>query len=263
MISGHCARRENHRARPRLVSRTIHKISHPARVSSSVRLSPSIASRSPPPPSRSASLSRAPSSLASSFTRTVTDAFTARIFAYSSAFVTTPPAPCGTACVHTPRVRQSMHAFRHHHVIARARHRVRSSTDAPRTRARAPSPVSLCSRFVSRIVSRSSPRRASRLQGESSDEGISAHGGLASPGRRGTGRRRGREKRRERGSRGGRRKRWWCYDACGRGVKRGERGRREVWMWTRRGNRRRRRARARRRRRRARGRGARIRRRGR
>ena len=59
MISGHCARRENHRARPRLVSRTIHKISHPARVSSSVRLSPSIASRSPPPPSRSASLARA------------------------------------------------------------------------------------------------------------------------------------------------------------------------------------------------------------
>jgi len=59
MISGHCARRENHRARPRLVSRTIHKISHPARVSTSVRLSPSIASRSPPPPSRSASLARA------------------------------------------------------------------------------------------------------------------------------------------------------------------------------------------------------------
>ena len=182
MISGHCARRENHRARPRLVSQTIHKISHRARVSTSVRLSHSIASRSAPPPSRSVV---SPSSLAASFTRTVTDAFTARIFAYSSAFVTTPPAPCGIACVHAVRVRQSIHSL-----VIISRHarinRVHSSLDAPRTRARAPSPVSLCSRFVSRIVSRSSPRRASRLHGKSSDEVIFSHGGLLSPGRAGT-----------------------------------------------------------------------------
>ena len=218
MISGHCTRRENHRARPRLVSRTIHKISHRARVSTSVRLSPSIASRSPPPPSRSASLARAFVSHVILHTHRHR-----RVHRTNLRVLIRVRHHSSRALRHrlrSRRARSSVQSRFRHHFIARARHRVRSSTDAPRTRARAPSPVSLCSRFVSRIVSRSSPRRASRLQGESSDEGISAHGGLASPGRRGTGRRRGREKRRERGSRGGRRKRWWCYDACGRGVKR-------------------------------------------
>ena len=189
MISGHCARRENHRARPRLVSRTIHKISHPARVSSSVRLSPSIASRSPPPPSRSASLARAFVSHVILHTHRHR-----RVHRTNLRVLIRVRHHSSRALRHRLRSRRARSSvpslFRHHRArIIAIRARARSSTDAPRTRARAPSPVSLCSRFVSRIVSRSSPRRASRLHGKSSDEVIFfasfSHGGLV-PGRPGT-----------------------------------------------------------------------------
>ena len=218
MISGHCARRENHRARPRLVSQTIHKISHRARVSTSVRLSHSIASRSAPPPSRSVV---SPSSLASSFTRTVTDAFTARIFAYSSAFVTTPPAPCGTACVHAVRVRQSIRSLVIISFIHASIASIRRSTH--RERARELRRRSRSVRASSRASSRDRRRGAHRVSTASRVMRSSFHMGAFcprdAPGR-GTptrGRRRGRDGRRERGARGTRRKRWWCYDECGRG----------------------------------------------
>ena len=186
MISGHCARRENHRARRRLVSRTIHKISHRARVSTRSPL-PSIASRSAPPPSRSDSgaRSRLRFILHTHRHRRVHRAnlrVLIRVRHHSS-----------RALRHRLRSRRARSSvpslFRHRARIIAIRARARSSTDAPRTRVRAPSPVSLCSRFVSRIVSRSSPRRASRLHGKSSDEVIFfasfSHGGLV-PGRPGT-----------------------------------------------------------------------------
>ncbi len=222
MISGHCARRENHRARRRLVSRTIHKISHRARVSTRSPL-PSIASRSAPPPSRSDSGAR-------SRLRVILHTHRhRRVHRANLRVLIRVRHHSSRALRHRLRSRRarssvpslSRHRHRHHSRIIATRARARSSFDAPRTRARAPSPVSLCSRFVSRIVSRSSPRRASRLHGKSS-EVIFFHlvhmGALSrdDPGRD-AGRSPGRRSSAETGSREEWTKRWYYCDGCGGG----------------------------------------------
>ena len=96
MISGHCAR---------VTRRQSSSSSLPPASSSPV---PRLASRSIPHPL---------------FSRTVTFACAARIFAYSSALLVAPPAPCGTACVASSRRsrRRQSRASRRHRVARRVR----------------------------------------------------------------------------------------------------------------------------------------------
>ena len=215
MISGHCARRENHRARRRLVSRTIHKISHRARVSTRSPL-PSIASRSAPPPSRSDSGAR-------SRLRVILHTHRhRRVHRANLRVLIRVRHHSSRALRHRLRSRRARSSvpslFRHrHHACTHHRAPVRRPTHRERARE-----LRRRSRSV-RASSRDRRRGAHRVSTGSrvmrSSFSHLVHMGALSrddPGRD-AGRRPGRRSSVETGSRGEWTTRWYHNDACGRG----------------------------------------------